>query len=101
MRRILIASLLLVATSAYADHIWRLWCGNPPTPRKGIFDSSAECHVLINRTMRTYGSDCVDTIHGMVWKQDGSPIEGDSETCRVNHDDWASCYCEPEAVETK
>src|SRR5262245_2306204 len=30
MKRVLVAGLLLVATSASAGHVWRLWCGHPP-----------------------------------------------------------------------
>jgi hypothetical protein len=33
MKRVLVAGLLLVATSASAGHVWRLWCGHPPTKR--------------------------------------------------------------------
>ena len=49
MKRVLVTGLLLVATSASADHVWRLWCGRPPTKR-GAVDTSDECwqHVVIN-----------------------------------------------------
>jgi hypothetical protein len=102
MRRILIVSLLLAATSVHADHIWRLWCGKPLTPRKGSYDTSAECRDVIRRQMEIYGTECVDTKHGMVWKEDGTPMAGGYDpNCRTAHDEWAACECRAETVETK
>ena len=43
MRCIPVLSLLLVASAAYADHVWRLWCGDAPIERKGVYDISREC----------------------------------------------------------
>jgi hypothetical protein len=101
MRRVLIVGLLLAATSAYADEIWRLWCGNPPTARRGIFDSSNECHHAITEQMADYANHCVDTSHGMVWKEDGTPMNADDANCRAGYDVWARCFCQAEAVEPK
>jgi uncharacterized RDD family membrane protein YckC len=43
MRKAIIAGLLLLATTAHAaDHVWRIWCGHPPTAR-AAHDTSAEC----------------------------------------------------------
>jgi hypothetical protein len=101
MRRILIVSLLFAATSAYADHIWRLWCGNPPPPRKGTYDNSAECHKDIETEMGVYANHCTDTKHGMVWKENRSHMVGDFPNCSAGHDYWSKCSCEAEAIETK
>ena len=35
--------LLAQATPAPASLVWGLWCGDPPTERKGVFDTSREC----------------------------------------------------------
>ena len=103
MRRVLMVGLLLAATSAHADPIWRLWCGNPPTARQGSYDTSAQCNDKITRQMDTYGDHCEDTKHGMMWK-DKTPMAavGPSDlpkNCRAAYDYWLNCSCRAEAVE--
>src|SRR5215468_1556160 len=99
MKRALIALLLcLAAQPVHADHIWRLWCGNPATARRGSYDTSAECQKVIESQVENYADHCVDTNHGMVWKEDGSPIPSPSDiaNCRAGHDEWNKCFCKAE-----
>jgi hypothetical protein len=102
MRRILIVSLLLAATSAHAEHIWRLWCGNPPIPRKGVFDKADECTSDIANARTMLEETCKDTDHGAVWTPSGKPaLSGQFRTCAeaIRYED--TCDCRPEAVEPK
>jgi hypothetical protein len=104
MKRALIALLLcLAAQPVHADHIWRLWCGNPLTPRKGSYDTSAECTDGIRKMMDYFGNHCAGTTHGLVWKEDGTPMASGHEfpNCRAAYNHWGACECKAEAVEPK
>jgi hypothetical protein len=99
MRRILIVSLFLVATSAHAEHIWRAWCGTPPTPREISFDTSAKCQDELAKHRAHASKDCVDTKSGPVFK-DGSAPAG-IPNCEAALRIITSCTCRVEPVEQK
>jgi hypothetical protein len=51
--------------------------------------------------MGFFAYHCVDTKHGMVWKEDGSPMAmaHDFPNCRAAFNQWAACKCRAETVE--
>jgi hypothetical protein len=94
----LIAGLLLVATSAYAaDHVWRIWCGNPRTPR-GAIDTSDECWKSVTK-IGDNNEKCVDTPRGPRIGDVRVPAfeEEGLRTCAQVRRYYANCTCEPEA----
>jgi hypothetical protein len=112
MTKAIIAGLLLVATSAHADHVWRLWCGTPLTERTGVWDSQHECqdHAWVMGDLPKYV--CVDTKDGPRWRGWWCyPISAhpDCASGEVS-DDWRqfrncaevqreqTCECRPELV---
>jgi hypothetical protein len=100
MRRILIVCLFLAATSAHAEHIWRLWCGKPLIARKGVFDTADECTSSIAETKTMLEESCKDTDHGPVWTPSGKPaLDGRLRTCAEAIREQGTCECKPEAVE--
>ena len=96
------AVLVFVATSARADHIWRLWCGTPPASRTGTFDTGRECWERAEDT--ELEDTCVDTKGGpRAWGHRRVPSWDDDglRTCAEVRRDRGHCYCEPEAVPEK
>ena len=101
MRRILIVGLLLAATSAHADHVWRLWCGHPPTKR-GASDSSEQCDTeasILRKALNT----CADTPDGPRFNSEhlSATDELGLRTCAAVRRQYADCHCEREPVPEK
>jgi hypothetical protein len=99
MRRILIVSLFLVATSAHAEHIWRAWCGTPLKPREVSFDTSAECQDEAAKQRAYVSKNCVETKSGPVFKDGSDP--GGLPNCEAVRRFMNSCTCRAEAIETQ
>jgi hypothetical protein len=98
----IVAGLLLVATSAHAaDHVWRVYCGNPPTPHQGTFDTAQECQAAAYDLSNE--NDCVDTKNGprLRGKRVSSWEENGLHTCAEVRRDNSNCHCAPEAVPEK
>jgi hypothetical protein len=93
MTKAIIAGLLLVATSAHADHVWRLWCGHPPTDR-GASDTSAECNHDTAEISNMVAA-CADTPEGP--RFDGMYLPANKDrTCAEVRQRFAGCHCELE-----
>jgi hypothetical protein len=101
MKPLVVAVLLFVATSARADHVWRAWCGDPPTRSRGVYDTSQECWAVVED--HRAANACVDTPKGpTIWgKRDPDWAKQGLRTCaeirRYDH----SCVCKPEAAPTE
>jgi hypothetical protein len=98
MRRILVVSLLLAATTASADHVWRLWCGTPPTARTGAFDTEQRCTSFAFDWPTAIKRSCVDTPEGPRYIT-GEVMEiwqGFRTCAEVQRD--ATCTCRPELL---
>jgi hypothetical protein len=98
MTALLTFLLLLTATTAQAEHVW-LYCGDPPTERVGVYDSSAECWDKVKKI--SFGNDhCEDTKGGP--RFDGERMPGwDSQrlrTCAEVRTHYMNCLCQPEPV---
>jgi hypothetical protein len=95
----IIAGLLLVATSAHAaDHVWRMWCGNPPTKRAAD-DTSAQCDAAAPG-LRNMLHACADSPEGPRYNGalDNFDREHGLRTCADVRRQFEDCHCEPEAV---
>jgi hypothetical protein len=97
MKPLVAAVLLFVATSARGDHVWRMWCGDPPGTTKGVYDTSRECweHAHSDTTR-----ECVDTKDGPTYggKRDLEWEQMGIRTCAEARRYDSSCVCRPESV---
>jgi len=98
---LVLTALLGGGRAALADHVWRIWCGTPPTRRASVFDTSEECH-RVTIMMLDADDVCRDTRTGPRWvwngKLTGNVVRG-HRTCAEFVADRNSCVCKPEVVE--
>lgn len=100
MKRIVMLGLFVVlAGTAHADHVWRLWCGTPATPRQGAYDTSQKCNQQVNMMGSDVQTYCRDTKNGPRWS-DGDRIRAWDAyaTCAAISAEQRTCHCSPEAV---
>src|SRR5262249_44194565 len=101
MKPLVAAVLLFVAATARADHVWRVWCGDPPERKIGVYDTSQECWAEVED--HTVALECKDTPKGPTFR--GKPIPNlEKKGIRTCADLWRfdhTCVCKPEAGPTE
>jgi hypothetical protein len=103
---LVLVALLGGGRAAQADHVWRVWCGQPLTARDSVFDTSAECNADRVAVAGALPLACRDSKTGprkVGGPHDGEPINGPDtvwvRTCAEFVADRGSCVCRPEVVE--